>query len=323
MSGPVLAVRDLAVFFDGRSGLFGGRRPKVRAVDGVDLEIGAGETLGLVGESGCGKSTLSNAIVGLVAPTRGSIMVCGREIAGADARTLRAARRDVQMIFQDPALSLDPRASIGSAIGEPLLARGLLRGAALRARVGELLDQVGLDAGLAGRYPHQFSGGQRQRVVIARALALEPALVVCDEPVSALDVSVRAQILNLLVALQRRMGVAYLFVSHDLTVVRHICDSVAVMYLGRIVERAPRTVFFAAPKHPYTLALMSAAPEADPERQRAKTRIVLEGELPSPSAVPLGCAFHTRCPRATELCKIERPLLTPRPDGALVACHHA
>jgi oligopeptide/dipeptide ABC transporter ATP-binding protein len=227
------------------------------------------------------------------------------------------------MIFQDPALSLDPRASIGSAIGEPLAARGLLRGAKLRERVAELLGQVGLDPAFAGRYPHQFSGGQRQRVVIARALALEPALVVCDEPVSALDISVRAQILNLLVALQIRTGVAYLFVSHDLTVVRHVSDAVAVMYLGRIVERAPRDVFFASPRHPYTLALMAAAPEADPAAQRAKTRLVLEGELPSPAAVPAGCAFHTRCPRATALCAAERPALSPRPDGALVACHHA
>jgi peptide/nickel transport system ATP-binding protein/oligopeptide transport system ATP-binding protein len=311
----VLQVRDLAVHF--------GRKGGVKAVDGVDLEIQAGETLGLVGESGCGKSTLSNAIVGLVPATRGSVSVCGQEIVGADARSLRAARRNVQMIFQDPALSLDPRASIGSAIGEPLAARGLLRGAKLRERVAELLGQVGLDPAFAGRYPHQFSGGQRQRVVIARALALEPALVVCDEPVSALDISVRAQILNLLVALQIRTGVAYLFVSHDLTVVRHVSDAVAVMYLGRIVERAPRDVFFASPRHPYTLALMAAAPEADPAAQRAKTRLVLEGELPSPAAVPAGCAFHTRCPRATALCAAERPALSPRPDGALVACHHA
>jgi oligopeptide/dipeptide ABC transporter ATP-binding protein len=227
------------------------------------------------------------------------------------------------MIFQDPALSLNPRATVGATVGEPLAVRGIARGRALKQRVGALLTQVGLEPGHVSRYPHQFSGGQRQRIVIARALALEPSLVVCDEPVSALDVSVRGQILNLLINLQRRLGVSYLFVSHDLAVVRHLCDHVAVMYLGRIVEEAPRNVFFAAPKHPYSMALMSAVPEADPIRQRAKQRMVLTGELPSPSNVPPGCAFHTRCPRATEICTLERPLLTPRPDGARVACHHA
>jgi oligopeptide/dipeptide ABC transporter ATP-binding protein len=227
------------------------------------------------------------------------------------------------MVFQDPALSLNPRATIGAAIAEPLIVRGIATGQALEKRVGTLLAQVGLRAEHASRYPHQFSGGQRQRIVIARALALEPALVVCDEPVSALDVSVRAQILNLLVDLQRRMGVSYLFVSHDLSVVRHVSDWVAVMYLGRIVEQASRDVFFAAPKHPYARALLSAVPEANPVAQRAKRRLVLSGELPSPTNVPSGCPFHTRCPLATQICARERPLLTPRPDGALVACHHA
>jgi oligopeptide transport system ATP-binding protein len=319
---PVLELNDVAVHFATRR-VFGKPQTSVKAVEGVDLKIDAGETLGLVGESGCGKSTLANAIVGLQPPTRGSIRVRGQEVAGASRKTLHALRRDVQMIFQDPALSLNPRATIGAAIGEPLAVRGIARGQALKQRVGTLLTQVGLKPEHAGRYPHQFSGGQRQRIVIARALALEPALVVCDEPVSALDVSVRGQILNLLVDLQRRLGVAYLFVSHDLAVVRHICDRVAVMYLGRIVEEAPRSVFFAAPKHPYARALMSAVPEADPVRQRAKQRMVLTGELPSPSNVPSGCAFHTRCPLATEICTRDRPLLTPRPDGARVACHHA
>jgi len=321
--GPVLDVRDLAVHFAPRGGGFGRPRPAVKAVDGVDLTIGAGETLGLVGESGCGKSTLSNAIVGLVPPTRGSIRIRGQEIARATRKTLHSVRRHVQMVFQDPALSLNPRATIGAAIAEPLIVRGIATGQALEKRVDTLLAQVGLRAEHASRYPHQFSGGQRQRIVIARALALEPALVVCDEPVSALDVSVRAQILNLLVDLQRRMGVSYLFVSHDLSVVRHISDRVAVMYLGRIVEQASRDVFFAAPKHPYTRALMSAVPEANPVAQRAKRRLVLSGELPSPTNVPPGCPFHTRCPLVTEICARERPLLTPRPDGALVACHHA
>lgn len=320
---PVLAVSDVAVHFGARPGLFKPLPNPVRAVDGVDLTVAAGETLGLVGESGCGKSTLSNAIVGLQRPTRGSIRIQGKEVAGADAATLRAVRRNVQMIFQDPALSLNPRATIGAAIGEPLAVHDIAKGRALKERVAQLLDQVGLKPEHATRYPHQFSGGQRQRVVIARALALEPALVVCDEPVSALDVSVRAQILNLLVDLQRRIGVSYLFVSHDLAVVRHICDRVAVMYLGRIVELASRDALFATPKHPYTRALMSAVLEPDPVAQRRKTRTMLTGELPSPSNVPPGCAFHTRCPLATPLCSIERPELATKPDGARVACHHA
>ena len=320
---PVLDVRDVAVHFAPRRGWFGGPRPTVKAVDGVDLTIGAGETLGLVGESGCGKSTLSNAIVGLVQPTRGSIRVRGQEIAGATRKRLHAVRRHVQMVFQEPALSLNPRATIGAAIAEPLIVRGIAKGRALAERVDTLLAQVGLRAEHADRYPHQFSGGQRQRIVIARALALEPALVVCDEPVSALDVSVRAQILNLLVDLQRRMGVSYLFVSHDLSVVRHISDRVAVMYLGRIVEQAYRNLLFTAPKHPYTRALISAVPEANPVAQRAKRHHLPSGELPSPTDVPPGCPFHTRCPLVTEMCTRERPLLTPRPDGALVACHHA
>ena len=320
---PVLELNDVAVHFGARASLFKPLPSPVRAVDGIDLSVAPGETVGLVGESGCGKSTLSNAIVGLLRPTRGSIRIQGQEIAGANAALLRVVRRNVQMIFQDPALSLNPRATIGSAIAEPLAVHGIARGQALRDRVANLLEQVGLKAEHAARYPHQFSGGQRQRVVIARALALEPALVVCDEPVSALDVSVRAQILNLLVDLQRRMGVSYLFVSHDLAVVRHICDRVAVMYLGRIVELASRDTLFSNPRHYYTHALMASVLEPDPVAQRAKTRSMLSGELPSPSNVPSGCAFHTRCPAATAVCTAERPELTVRPDGALVACHHA
>ena len=322
MTEPVLSLSDVAVHFSPRTGWTRSSETTIKAVDGVDLDIAAGETLGLVGESGCGKSTLSNAIVGLLSPTRGSIRIKGREIAGADRRTIDLARRDVQMIFQDPALSLDPRMKIGASVGEPLVARSLARGAALKQRVIELLARVGLKPEYADRYPHEMSGGQRQRVVIARALALEPALVVCDEPVSALDVSVRAQILNLLIDLQRRKGVAYLFVSHDLAVVRHICDRVAVMYLGRIVEKASRDVLFENPRHPYTRALMSAVLTADPAARHASQRTILTGEIPTAANMPTGCAFHTRCPIATPTCAAERPALSSRPDGALIACHY-
>ena len=316
MSAAVLEVVDLAVHFPGRGGA------PVRAVDGVSFAIAPGETLGLVGESGCGKSTVSNAVVGLIAPTRGSVRVLGTEMAGADRATKHALRARVQMVFQDPVTSLNPRMSVGAAVGEPLLVRGIARGAALRARVGELLDEVGLRPEHAGRYPHQFSGGQRQRIVIARALALRPALLVCDEPVSALDVSVRAQILNLLVALQRSHGMANLFVSHDLAVVRHVCDRVAVMYLGRLAEVAPRDALFAAPRHPYTRALLLAVPEPDPAAQRAKPRVPLQGEIPSPARPPPGCRFHTRCPMARDLCRKTEPAWR-EVGGSQVACHFA
>jgi len=284
--------------------------------------VAPGETLGLVGESGCGKSTVSNAVVGLLAPTRGSVRVLGTEMAGADRATKRELRARVQMVFQDPATSLNPRMSIGAAVGEPLLVRGLARGAALRERVAALLEEVGLRPEHAGRYPHQFSGGQRQRIVIARALALRPALLVCDEPVSALDVSVRAQILNLLVELQAKLGMASLFVSHDLAVVRHVCDRVAVMYLGRLVELAARDALFARPRHPYTRALLAAVPEPDPAVQRAKPRVPLAGEIPSPAAPPPGCTFHTRCPFTVDRCRAEVPAWRAL-GGTMVACHRA
>lgn len=313
---PILALDDLAVHFPGRGGA------PVRAVDGVSLTIAAGETLGLVGESGCGKSTVSNAVVGLLPPTRGSIRVLGEEMAGASRRTLRDMRARVQMVFQDPVTSLNPRMSVGEAVGEPLLVRGLARGAALRARVAALLEEVGLRPEHAARYPHQFSGGQRQRIVIARALALRPALLVCDEPVSALDVSVRAQILNLLVQLQVRLGMSSLFVSHDLAVVRHVCDRVAVMYLGRLVELADRDALFAAPRHPYTRALLAAVPEPDPVLQRAKPRVPLAGEIPSPANPPPGCTFHTRCPLAVDICRRDMPQWRAVGDS-MVACHRA
>jgi oligopeptide transport system ATP-binding protein len=323
MIAPVLSVRDAAVHFRQREGFLRKAGPALKAVDGVSLTVMSGETLGLVGESGCGKSTLANAILGLVPLAGGTIEVAGRTVESGNSESLSAIRSDVQMVFQDPALSLNPRLSVGSAIGEPLLVRGLAKGAALRDRVAALLKAVGLEPDHASRFPHAFSGGQRQRIVIARALALQPKLVICDEPVSALDVSVRAQILNLLVDLQRERGMSYLFVSHDLSVVRHIADRVAVMYLGRIVEMATMEAIFARPRHPYTQALLAAAPEPDPARQRAKPRRVLEGELPSPTDLPPGCAFNTRCPLATDLCRRERPELAARPSGALVACHHA
>ena len=255
-------------------------------------------------------------------PTSGTIRVLGEPMENASRAALRAMRARVQMVFQDPVTSLNPRMTIGDAVGEPLLVRGLARGAALRGRVAELLEEVGLRPDFAGRYPHQFSGGQRQRIVIARALALRPALLVCDEPVSALDVSVRAQILNLLVDLQAKLGMANLFVSHDLAVVRHVCDRVAVMYLGRLAELAPRDALFAAPRHPYTIALLAAVPEPDPQRQRAKAKLPLSGEIPSPANPPSGCRFHTRCPMAVDVCRAVVPEW--RPVGAsMVACHRA
>ena len=309
-----LVVDDLAVHFPGRGG------PPVRAVDGVSFRVAPGETLGLVGESGCGKSTVSRAVVGLQAPTRGSVRVEGVEIAGAGRRALRDARARMQMVFQDPATSLNGRMTVGEAVGEPLLVRGLARGRALRDRVSALLGEVELRPEHATRFPHQLSGGQRQRVVIARALALRPALLVCDEPVSALDVSVRAQILNLFVALQRSHAMANLFVSHDLLVVRHVCDRVAVMYLGRLAELAPRDALFAAPRHPYTRALLDAVPDPDPDART--THVPLAGEIPSPARPPPGCRFHTRCPMAQAVCAAEEPVWRTVGES-IVACHFA
>jgi len=322
-AAPLLEVEDLRVHFPLRRGLFGRPLGAVRAVDGVTLAMARGETLGLVGESGCGKSTLGNAILRVVEPTSGAIRLAGIDLARLDGEELRQARRRAQMVFQDPFASLDPRMRIGDSIGEPLLVHGLARGEELHARVGELLRRVGLEPAHAGRYPHEFSGGQRQRIVIARALALSPDLVICDEPVSALDVSVRGQILNLLLELQRGLGTAFLFVSHDLSVVRHVSDRIAVMYLGRIVELAERDALFRQPRHPYTQALISAIPLPDPVAQRARRRIILAGEIPSPARPPSGCAFHTRCPMATARCRSEAPALLPREGGALVACHEA
>jgi oligopeptide/dipeptide ABC transporter ATP-binding protein len=317
----LLDVRDLRVHFAIRGGFLGRGHGTIKAVDGVSLAVAAGETLGLVGESGCGKSTLGNAILRIVTPTGGEIRLGDVDMAGLGPADLRDARRRVQMIFQDPYASLDPRMTVGDSIGEPLLVHGLLRGSELRTRVGELLTRVGLSPLHASRYPHEFSGGQRQRLVIARALALSPDLIVCDEPVSALDVSVRGQILNLLLELQRELGTAYLFISHDLSVVRHISDRIAVMYLGRIVEIAARDALFARPLHPYTQALISAIPLPDPPAQRRRSRIILSGEMPSPARPPSGCPFHTRCPIAKDVCRVEVPKLEAKSSGARVACH--
>jgi oligopeptide/dipeptide ABC transporter ATP-binding protein len=318
---PRLQVRDLVKHYTA-AGLFGGGAPPVRAVDGVSFEVGRGETLALVGESGCGKSSVGRTILRLQEPTSGSAVFEGTDVFSLDRISLRQLRRRMQIIFQDPYGSLNPRMTIGAAVAEGIEIHRLAKGAEVGRRVAALLQEVGLDPGYARRYPHEFSGGQRQRIGIARALAVEPAFIVCDEPVSALDVSVQAQVLNLLADLQRDRGLSYLFIAHDLAVVRQIAHRVAVMYLGRIVESGPTEALLSAPRHPYTVALRSAVPEPDPNRRRA--RIVLSGDLPSPSNPPPGCPFHTRCfhPARNERCRTETPAL--RVVGATAAaCHYA
>ena len=318
---PLLQVTGLKVHFPIRGGLFGGPVGQVRAVDGIDFAIHRGETFGLVGESGCGKSTVGFAILRMVVPTAGAVSFDGESMSGADAAGLRRIRRHMQIVFQDPYSSLNPKITIGESVGEPLYVHEGLRGGELKRRVADLLETVGLQRGHVERYPHQFSGGQRQRIVIARAFALRPQLVVCDEPVSALDVSVQSQILNLLTRLQRELGLAYLFISHDLSVVRHSSDRVAVMYLGRIVELAPTRALFDRPVHPYTEALMNAIPLPDPVGQRRRPRQIIKGELPSPADPPKGCAFHTRCPLAEARCAAEPPPLREVSPGHWAACH--
>jgi len=296
-------------------------RGTLRAVDDVSLTIEAGETVGLVGESGCGKSTLGKALMRLVPISNGRIIVDGRDITNLSARALAPHRAKVQMIFQDPYGSLNPRRTVGDIIGQPLSVAGWSR-ADIRDRVAELMEKVALPREAAQRYPHEFSGGQRQRIGIARALVLGPKVVVCDEPVSGLDVSVRAQVINLLKDLQQATGVAYLFVSHDLSVVEHVADRVLVMYLGRIVEGGRLEDIWRQPAHPYTRALLASAPVADPKLARSRTRSLLEGELPSPLDPPPGCAFNTRCPLVQARCRAERPILRPLPGGGAVACHY-
>ena len=321
-STPLLEVRDLKVHFPVQHGLFSRVKAHVKAVDGVSFSVEPGETLGLVGESGCGKTTLGRAVVRLIEPTSGNVLFDGEDLTKLDGVALRSKRRGFQMIFQDPFGSLNPRMTVEQIIGEALDIHGLAAGADARAkRIAELLDAVGLSAAHARRYPHEFSGGQRQRIGIARAVAVEPKLIVCDEPVSALDVSVQAQIINLLQDLQRERGLAYLFVAHDLAVVEHISRRVMVMYLGQVVELADAKAIIRAPRHPYTQALLSAVPVVDPASKRQ--RIILPGDVPSPIDPPSGCPFHPRCPVAEARCRVEKPALRELATGHFAACHLA
>lgn len=320
-SPPLLDVRDLKMHFPIHTGLLRRHTGDVRAVDGVSFSIRAGETLGLVGESGCGKSTVGRAILRLYEPTSGNVSLDGQDITTLPAEALRRIRPAMQMVFQDPQASLNPRMTVQSIIAEPLVEHSAMTAAQRADRVAELMDAVGLNRAFASRFPHEFSGGQRQRIGIARALALNPKFIVCDEPIAALDVSIQAQVVNLLEDLQDKLGLTYLFISHDLSMVRHIADRVAVMYLGRIAELSPRDDLYARPLHPYAEALLSAVPEPDPARARARRRIVLQGDVPSPANPPQGCNFCTRCPKVIPICHKVKPDLVEVETGRFVACH--
>ncbi|HTB80417.1 MAG TPA: oligopeptide/dipeptide ABC transporter ATP-binding protein [Opitutaceae bacterium] len=321
MSEPILELRDVKTYFPVYRG-FVLKRPAgaVKAVDGVTLSLRRGEVLGLVGESGCGKSTLARTILQLVPTTEGAVLLGGKNLTAASAAEIKAARRDLQMVFQDPYASLNPRMNVFAALAEPLLVHRVCPPAEVPARIAELMKQVGLDPRFMQKYPHEFSGGQRQRIAIARALALQPKVIVADEPVSALDVSIQAQILNLLARLVREMNLSLIFIAHDLSVVKHIADRVAVMYLGKIVELGPAADVIERPSHPYTRALISAIPTPDPDVERARQRIILPGDPPSPLNPPAGCAFHPRCPYAQEKCKAAIPPLVPANGTREVAC---
>ena len=318
----LLSVRDLTKHFPIKSGfIFKKNKAYVHAVDGVSFDIYKGETLGLVGESGCGKSTTGRTVLQLYEPTSGSVIFDGKDLTKLKGAELRGVRKDLQMIFQDPYASLNPRMTVGQIVGEPMLIHGTCTGETRTQKVKELLNLVGLNPAFINRYPHEFSGGQRQRIGIARALALEPKLIVCDEPISALDVSIQAQVVNLLEDLQKEMGLTYLFIAHDLSMVRHISNRIAVMYLGIIIELAERNELYKNPLHPYSQALLSAVPYPDPEIEENRRRIILEGDVPSPVNPPSGCRFRTRCRFAKEICAKERPEFKEVSPGHFVACH--
>ena len=319
MAKPILEVKGLKKYFDIKGGFFGRKVGEVKAVDDVSFTVYEGEILGIVGESGCGKSTTGKSILRLIEPSDGEVRFDGKEITNLSDEEMRKMRREMQIIFQDPYASLNPRHTIEKVISEPLLIHGIGDKESRKKKVEELLEVVGLSSWHAKRYPHQFSGGQRQRIGIARALAVNPKLVICDEPVSALDVSVQSQILNLMEDLKKEFKLTYLFIAHDLSVVKHISDRVGVMYLGRMVELAPKDDIYEDPLHPYTKALLSAVPVPDPDA--VSERVILEGDVPSPSNPPSGCTFHTRCPDCMDICKTDRPAFKEVKDNHFVACH--
>ena len=319
MSEPLLQVEHLKKYYPLGGGWFGKSQQFVKAVDDISFTVHRGETFGLVGESGCGKSTTGRSLLRLIEPTGGKVIFEGEDITALSPEALRRKRKDMQIVFQDPFSSLDPRHTVQRILEEPLIVHGAGNAKERKQMIDRLIDVVGLTQSHLQRYPHQFSGGQRQRIGIARALSLQPKLIVADEPVSALDVSIQSQVVNLLQDLQEEFGLTYIFIAHDLSVVKHICDRVAVMYLGRIVEIADKNKLYSSPQHPYTQALLSAVPQPDPDKKTE--RIILQGEVPSPANAPIGCAFHTRCPMAMDVCRTHRPELAETDAGQLTACH--